>query len=586
MDQVKEILKQLIKYRFWIAVGISTLMCAIAYAVGSGPVQELAKKRTSDIESAQKGVQPFTSGVLPNNQYKPIVDAEKNVLSQDVDASWRKLYDRQKDLLTWPENVEDKFHAWGRKWPETVDPSSVRLAIIDYVTEYPKYVTKVYQSFRPFDPIEGTGVVASPPEAVLLKSAAFKEDTPPELGKVWAAQERLWIQRTLLDVVAEVNKEAKDWDSAIIRQINTLEVGNTLAQDQVSLGKGEALVEAEPITAPGAPAPEESTEAGGAGMARGGAVTQGEVEEVLYIKSPSDQYKILPVHLSVLIDQSRIQDLLIALENSPMTIQVVEFEMSRPGTRVVKPEKGANMNFGGGMMGMAGMMGRGRMGMGMGGPMRGGMMGPMAGYGGMMSQMQSMSRMSMMQGGMMGGGFAPVETRKGVDKRQIDRGANQKKEEDRVASTVFQSVNDPYYYLVDVSVYGQARFYNAPPPPPEASQTEGAPAEEAKKEEPKPEGNDPAAAPADAEKAKAEAPKEGEAAPAKTEEAPKAGETAPAKTEEAPKAEGATPDAKKEEPKAAEPAAKAEGAAETKAAAPGPDTKAAPAPGAPATPKP
>lgn len=149
MDQVKEILKQLIKYRFWIAVGISALLPMIAYAVGSGPVQEQAKKKTDEIVGAEKGVRAFTNGVLPNKQYKELVDKEANVLGQDVDASWRKLYDRQKGLLSWPESVEERFQTWGRKWPENVDPSSVRLAIIDYVTEYPKYVTKVYQTFRP-----------------------------------------------------------------------------------------------------------------------------------------------------------------------------------------------------------------------------------------------------------------------------------------------------------------------------------------------------------------------------------------------------------------------------------------------------
>ncbi len=49
--------------------------------------------------------------------------------------------------------------------------------------------------------------------------------------------------------------------------------------------------------------------------------------------------------MSVLIDQDHIQDLLVALENSPMAIQVIDFEMSKPSTRVVKPVKGESMNF-------------------------------------------------------------------------------------------------------------------------------------------------------------------------------------------------------------------------------------------------
>src|SRR5207249_370403 len=84
-----------------------------------------------------------------------------------------------------------------------------------------------------------------------LRPAVFDLEHLPGLGKVWAAQERLWIQRTLLEVVAQVNKNAKTWDSSVIRQIISLDVGNPAAQDQRSLAKNETLEESQPIHAPG-----------------------------------------------------------------------------------------------------------------------------------------------------------------------------------------------------------------------------------------------------------------------------------------------------------------------------------------------
>ena len=36
-----------------------------------------------------------------------------------------------------------------------------------------------------------------------------------------------------------------------------------------------------------------------------------------------------------------MQDFLVELENSPMSIQVKDFELQRPAARVAKPEKGA-----------------------------------------------------------------------------------------------------------------------------------------------------------------------------------------------------------------------------------------------------
>ena len=64
-----------------------------------------------------------------------------------------------------------------------------------------------------------------------------------------------------------------------------------------------------------------------------------------YINNASTQFKVLPFELSILIEQDRIQDLLVALENSPMAIQVLEVEMSKPSTHVVKPVKGQSMNY-------------------------------------------------------------------------------------------------------------------------------------------------------------------------------------------------------------------------------------------------
>src|SRR5262249_12839246 len=76
MDQLKEILKQAIKYRFWIAVGLSALLPLIAYFVGVGAVKTQAKAQSDAIEAAEKDVKQYASGNVINDQYQPVV-AEK-----------------------------------------------------------------------------------------------------------------------------------------------------------------------------------------------------------------------------------------------------------------------------------------------------------------------------------------------------------------------------------------------------------------------------------------------------------------------------------------------------------------------------
>jgi hypothetical protein len=258
--------------------------------------------------------------------------------------------------------------------------------------------------------------------------------------------------------------------------------------------------------------------------------TQASADSVYYINGDTTQFKILPFQISVLIEQNRIQDLLVALENSPMAVQVREFEMSKPSTRVVKPVKGQNMNFnqyaGGAQFASgyrSGMSGSGYPGAG------GGM--PGSGYPGAGGGMSGSGYPGA------GGGMPPQ--RSGIDKRGVDRAKQRKAEELAVKSSgATQTIHDPYFNIVEVTIYGQARFYNPPPaaPAPEPSVAESAPPAAS------PEGTPPAteAPKAEGEAPKAEAPKaEGEAPKA---EAPKEAAPAPMPNGEAPKAEsGGTP---------------------------------------------
>ena len=582
MDQVKQFLWQVARYRFWISVCVAALLSAGAYVLGSGPVQKATDDEAGKISSAYKDVQQYASSSVPTADFAPIVQAKTEVLTKDVDAAWKSCYERQAPLLTWPETVADRFTKWGRKWPEDVADTAVNIAIIDYIEAYPGYVDGVFKVFRPFDYETGEGVVASAPKDQLLRVVAFDVNKPPKLNEVWSAQERLWVQRTVLEVIADVNRNAKDWDTALVKEIKALEVGSSVAQDQRSLAKGEELEEAEPIVAPDEPEEEEEAAGGMEGMmgmmsgmmgkmgGPGGAAGAGgkieTAESVFYLKPENaTQYKILPVMVTVLVDQDHVPDLLVAFENSPMSIEVRDFELQRPTDKVVKPEKGDEF-----MGGYGGMMGMGMMMPGM----RGGRMG----YGGMSSAMMAQGRMMGEMGGMEMGMMMPgmnsgmmrgmgnmggMTQRKGTDKRSVDRAEKRKEAEKALEANKREPTFDAYYNFVEVTVYGQARFYNEPTPeaaeeasPGEASAEAGA--EEAKPaEEPKADAAEASKAEAGAEEPKAEEPKPAEE-PKVDAEAPKPEEAKPeeAKPAEEPKADSAEAP-KAEEPKAEEPKAEA-----------------------------
>ncbi len=217
MDQVKEYLGYAIKYRFWIVVGIACLLPLIGYFASAGAIEEEAKKQSDTIKSSFDEVKKFASNPSPvNNQYKPIVEQKTEILNKDVNASWRKLFDRQAELLTWPEDVADRFPVWGPKWPEGQDRIVITQALTDYVESYEDYYKNVYQTVQPFDYESGEGIVAAPPAQALLRPPAFTITDPPTLSEVWDTQRKFWVQRTVLDVIAKVNEraDAKDWQTA------------------------------------------------------------------------------------------------------------------------------------------------------------------------------------------------------------------------------------------------------------------------------------------------------------------------------------------------------------------------------------
>jgi hypothetical protein len=590
MDQVKEYLQLAIKYRFWIVVGIAALLPTIAWFATSGALAQAESQKVADIKGAYDGVDKFAKNPTPVIPlYKNLVAKKSEVLSRDVYASWKKLYERQAPLLTWPEEVADTIPVWKRAWPEGTDPRLVTSEIIKYKETYLPYVDKVYQSFKPFDYDTGKGIVVAPSKDALLRHPIWAATDVPSLGKVWDTQQRLWVQGTVLDVVAKVNARAgaTNWMTAPIKEVLALEVASPEAQDQKSHAKGEELKESPDVLSPDEQkaAEEEETassEAGSANMGRmmmqassggtaammgrglgGGGLGGGDSgprapEPFMILDSTNaDQAFIVPIYLSVYIQQERIPDLLVEFQNSPMNIEVLDFAYYKPQPHSVeKPEKGKPpASYGGGGFGMmTGRMG-GQMDMRM--MMMGGGMGSSRGYnvgGGYSQMMGGQANMSYgvggynqsmgggrgtaaMYGGGRGGEVSVKKEREKVDvgsknlerfnKDDDDEAAN--KEDKPTEEDKKSQVADPYYDVVRVEVYGRARFYFPPPEPeqPESQAdlgTDEAAADEtpAAEGEAKPEADadaDGEAMPAEADaevkpEADAEAKSEGEAAPA------------------------------------------------------------------------
>ena len=70
-----------------------------------------------------------------------------------------------------------------------------------------------------------------------------------------------------------------------------------------------------------------------------------------------------------------------------------------------------------------------------------------------------------------GWGRRPAKT--GIDKRNVDAKKEREKKEKAITESKGVTLFDPYFDIVQVTVYGQARFFNPPPDQPAAEPSSG-----------------------------------------------------------------------------------------------------------------
>jgi len=499
MDQLKEFLRQAAKHRFWIAIGVASLLPLIAIFVGVGGMIEQEATESAKIKGADEGAKKYISKTIENKQWKDVVEERTEIVAKDVSRSHEKLYNRQAPLLTWPEAVAENFKAWGPKHPAGIDPAKIDDIVLTYTQKYPDYVDAVYASFNPFDPETGVGVVAAPSVPTLLLPEVFREDKLPTLNEVWMAQRRLWIQGTMLDVIAKVNAKAKTWDQAPVKQILWMEIATEAALDQRTAAAGDQLEDAPEILAPGqtaASATEKPAAVAGLGLGAGAASSSAGMK---FVKSSNpDQYYVVPVAMGLYVEQDKLPDLLVAFRNSPMSIVIKDFKWTIPAKPIIKPRKGLTAtvfdNASGGAARSRGGLQGGEQGLDMGG-------GQEMSLENMNSASSAYNKAAMGSRGM-GQGFGSKGNAKSKaretstdiksdtlkklqEKRKGTGKANEKTDEDEDEPTS----SNPYFNVVQVTIRGQARFYQAPPKSAEPAKAESpqgdAPTETSKAEDEK-----------------------------------------------------------------------------------------------------
>jgi hypothetical protein len=218
MDKLKEVLK----YQFWILLGVALILPFVGWIMGtSGMMSEAAErtKKLTDLRSSLKAEGPDPNDTWANELSQINVDQEKQ-----KDIAWRQLYELQKPKMEWPRVLKEDTD-----WPADDDPDKMNNRHMElYRLAYRgkrggvNEIEKVRQIVKPIEDEDWqTGLVRYEIDQMPYPDEEWATQAPSP-KQIKAAQEDLWLLAAILECIAKVNEGAPNAYDAPIRQIDEL----------------------------------------------------------------------------------------------------------------------------------------------------------------------------------------------------------------------------------------------------------------------------------------------------------------------------------------------------------------------------
>jgi hypothetical protein len=275
MDQLKAQLAVAIKYGFWIGSAVVLLGSLGVWYMTTSKLAAESAAQTSKIKSAISTVRAIESEVFkhPNELSHEQMNALIAERQDQVLQSWKTLYDRQRNILTWPEaelskNFVDEFRdlipievyvpfptpeteekeltllkTYQRYIPNVL-PDIAKIARTEWTAQfestggaagYGADTGAPYASGAMRGTVDITGAKEGPlvkwaetsQSSILSDLFPWRGSTPSTL-EVYYSQENIWILKQLLQIVDNVNGEARQPYQAKIHEIVGLGIGKSV----------------------------------------------------------------------------------------------------------------------------------------------------------------------------------------------------------------------------------------------------------------------------------------------------------------------------------------------------------------------
>lgn len=380
MDQVRKILAVIKKHHFWMLTGLGASIVLVCWFVALSQIDAAYKNNKGVIEGKFNAVKGLQGGEAPSPAWAPEVVKLTEGLSKDVTNAWAIVYDRQKSVLVWPEvlgpefataiqAIKDKKASSEGPAPTLADEFrenyknifagemgltvGAELAkIIDARKDEAELAMTAAPMVASANPADLGGKVVWDPASKLAVETRFSWTLAPSAEEILLAQEDFWVLQSLFGIIRDTNAGADGRYNAPIKSLVTVQVGNEAAViPGMGIDKGRVTMFAPPET--GA-AGYGSMPAGGAAAPAAGDPASAEllsavdlIKQNRYVDrdgapieaevAASQHIKMLPVAMSLIVDERKLPILLANCANAPLPVEITAVRLQTNAANEMDP---------------------------------------------------------------------------------------------------------------------------------------------------------------------------------------------------------------------------------------------------------
>ena len=202
-----------IKEHFWFLLGLLVPLVLISLILLWATSSSIIAGQEKNVKDTKSKLQNIPNSQPKNTEWMKRLDERDNLADGQKKKIWEKAWNEQAGFMTWPEAFSKEFldnNSFLDVLNKMYFGSEIPYGIRSKYDLEGVYRPQVYQAIEVVQPRDEYGrivVQSSVPWEALIRSVPGQrwKSAPPSPEDMWLAQEDLWVQRGMLQIVRDAN---------------------------------------------------------------------------------------------------------------------------------------------------------------------------------------------------------------------------------------------------------------------------------------------------------------------------------------------------------------------------------------------